>query len=40
VAGATPQPDEIVEPFLFLASPGARHITGQVLTVDAGFGLR
>ena len=39
VGGAMPQPDEIVEPFLFLASPGARHITGQVLTVDAGFGL-
>jgi NAD(P)-dependent dehydrogenase (short-subunit alcohol dehydrogenase family) len=39
VGGSMPQPDEIVEPFLFLASPGARHITGQVLTVDAGFGL-
>jgi 3-oxoacyl-[acyl-carrier protein] reductase len=37
--GSMPQPSEIVEPFLFLASPGARHITGQVLTVDAGFGL-
>jgi NAD(P)-dependent dehydrogenase (short-subunit alcohol dehydrogenase family) len=39
VGGAMPQPDEIVEPFLFLASPGARHVTGQVLMVDAGFGL-
>jgi 3-oxoacyl-[acyl-carrier protein] reductase len=39
VRGAMPQPDEIVEPFLFLASEGARHITGQVLAVDAGFGL-
>jgi 3-oxoacyl-[acyl-carrier protein] reductase len=35
----TPPAEEIVEPFLFLASPGARHITGQVLGVDAGFGL-
>jgi 3-oxoacyl-[acyl-carrier protein] reductase len=37
--GVMPQPAEIVEPFLFLASAGARHITGQVLSVDAGFGL-
>ncbi|MSQ26720.1 MAG: SDR family oxidoreductase [Dehalococcoidia bacterium] len=34
--GRMPQPHEITEPFLFLCSPGARFITGQVIAVDAG----
>ena len=29
--------DDIAEAALFLASPGARYITGQVLTVDGGM---
>ena len=31
------QPEDIAEAALFLASPGARYITGQVLTVDGGL---
>lgn len=31
------QPDDIAEAALFLAGPGARYITGQVLTVDGGM---
>ena len=31
------QPDDIASAALFLASPGARYITGQVLTVDGGM---
>jgi 3-oxoacyl-[acyl-carrier protein] reductase len=31
------QPDDIANAALFLASPGARYITGQVLTVDGGL---
>lgn len=31
------QPADIAEAALFLASPGARYITGQVLTVDGGM---
>ena len=31
------QPDDIANAALFLASPGARYITGQVLTVDGGM---
>ena len=31
------QPVDIAEAALFLASPGARYITGQVLTVDGGM---
>jgi 3-oxoacyl-[acyl-carrier protein] reductase len=31
------QPDDIANAALFLASPAARYITGQVLTVDGGM---
>jgi 3-oxoacyl-[acyl-carrier protein] reductase len=31
------RPEDIAEAALFLASPGARYITGQVLTVDGGM---
>jgi 3-oxoacyl-[acyl-carrier protein] reductase len=31
------QPDDVANAALFLAGPGARYITGQVLTVDGGM---
>jgi 3-oxoacyl-[acyl-carrier protein] reductase len=31
------QPEDIAHAALFLASPGARYVTGQVLTVDGGL---
>ncbi len=34
--GRRPQPEDIVGPFLFLASPQSQFVTGQVLAVDAG----
>jgi 3-oxoacyl-[acyl-carrier protein] reductase len=34
--GRAGQPDDIAETVFFLASPGARHITGQVLHVNGG----
>jgi 3-oxoacyl-[acyl-carrier protein] reductase len=33
------QPDDIAEAALFLAGPGGRYITGQVLTVDGGMSM-
>jgi len=35
--GSLGQPEDIAETALFLVSPGARYITGQVLTVDGGM---
>jgi 3-oxoacyl-[acyl-carrier protein] reductase len=35
--GAFGQPEDIANAALFLAGPGARYITGQVLTVDGGM---
>ena len=36
-AGSFGQAEDIAYAALFLASPGARYITGQVLTVDGGM---
>jgi 3-oxoacyl-[acyl-carrier protein] reductase len=33
------QPDDIAHAALFLASPAARYVTGQVLTVDGGLAM-
>ena len=35
--GSFGQPEDIAEAALFLASPAARYITGQVLAVDGGM---
>jgi NAD(P)-dependent dehydrogenase (short-subunit alcohol dehydrogenase family) len=33
----SPGPDVVVEPLVFLCSPGARYVTGATLMVDAGY---
>jgi 3-oxoacyl-[acyl-carrier protein] reductase len=33
------QPEDIAEAALFLAGPGGRYVTGQVLTVDGGMAM-
>jgi len=33
------QPDDVAQAALFLAGPGGRYITGQVLTVDGGMAM-
>jgi 3-oxoacyl-[acyl-carrier protein] reductase len=35
--GCFGQPEDVAEAALFLAGPGARYVTGQVLTVDGGM---
>lgn len=45
LVGRTPMgrwgdPEDLVEPALFLASPGARFITGAILPVDGGYSAR
>jgi NAD(P)-dependent dehydrogenase (short-subunit alcohol dehydrogenase family) len=35
--GRMAQPDEIADVMLFLCSPGAGHMTGQMVNVDGGF---
>jgi len=37
--GSLGQPDDVANAVLFLASPAARYITGQVLSVDGGMAM-
>ncbi len=37
--GSLGQPDDVADAVLFLASPAARYITGQVLPVDGGMAM-
>lgn len=37
--GRLGQPEDVAETILFLSSPGARYITGQVILVDGGMGM-
>ena len=37
--GSLGQPDDVADAVLFLAGPGARYITGQVISVDGGMAM-
>ena len=37
--GRPASPNDIAQAVLFLAGPGARHITGQTLIVDGGWSV-
>ncbi|WJJ94932.1 SDR family oxidoreductase [Neopusillimonas aromaticivorans] len=38
--GFIPEPEDYGPAFVYLASPGARLVTGECLWADSGFGVR